>query len=170
MKRIIERVREAEQGEKIPVVAAGGIYEGKDAIPYFEMGADAVQIATRFVTTHECDADIRYKEAYIAAKKEDIGIVKSPVGMPGRAIYNKFLMQVEKGNLFKTKCHQCIAKCNPAEIPYCITDALVNAAKGNTEEGLLFCGANAYKAEKLEHVSDIMKEFEEELIASGRKK
>lgn len=163
VKRIIERVRETQQGDKIPVVAAGGIYEGKDAIPYFDMGADGVQVATRFVTTYECDADIRYKEAYIAAKEEDIRIVKSPVGMPGRAIYNKFLKQVEEGIGFKTKCHQCIAKCNPAEIPYCITDALVNAVKGNTEEGLLFCGANAYKAQKLEHVSDIMKEFEEEL-------
>lgn len=163
IKKIITRVRSVEQENRIPVVVAGGIYDGKDAVPYFEMGADGVQVATRFVTTHECDADIKYKEAYIAAKKEDIAIVKSPVGMPGRAIYNQFLKQVEKGERFLSKCHQCITKCNPAEIPYCITDALINAAKGNTEEGLLFCGANAYKAMKIEHVSDIMKEFEEEL-------
>ena len=108
------------------------------------------------------DADIRYKEAYIEAKKEDIEIVKSPVGMPGRAIHNAFLDKAAKGELSKGKCHQCLAKCDPAQIPYCITDALVNAAKGNTEEGLLFCGANAFQAKSLEHVSDIMKEFEEE--------
>lgn len=163
VKKIIARVREQERGERIPVVAAGGIYEGKDARPYFAMGADGVQVATRFVTTYECDADIKYKETYIQARKEDITIVKSPVGMPGRAIYNAFLDKVAKGNVLVGKCHQCLAKCKPAEIPYCITDALVNAAKGNTDEGLLFCGANAYKATKLEHVSDIMKEFEEEL-------
>lgn len=163
VKRIISRVRETEEGNRIPVVAAGGIYEAKDALPYLEMGADGVQIATRFVTTHECDADIRYKEAYIQAKEEDIVIVKSPVGMPGRAIKNLFLEQVAKAAVTKGKCHQCIAKCNPAEIPYCITDALINAVKGKTQEGLLFCGANAYKAKELEHVADIMKEFEEEL-------
>ncbi|MBQ7840933.1 MAG: nitronate monooxygenase [Lachnospiraceae bacterium] len=183
VRRIISRVRENEQDNKIPVVVAGGIYEAKDALPYFEMGADGVQVATRFVTTYECDADIRYKEAYINSKKEDIEIVKSPVGMPGRAIHNAFLDKVAaKGSAAENsaqetdavsnvsisgssawKCHQCLAKCNPAEIPYCITDALVNAAKGNTQDGLLFCGANAWKATKLEHVSDIMKEFEEEL-------
>lgn len=164
IKKIISRVRETEKGSRIPVVVAGGIYEGKDALPYFAMGADGVQVATRFVTTCECDADIRYKEAYIQAKKEDIEIVKSPVGMPGRAIHNRFLEQAAGGKLKKSSCRQCLAKCNPALIPYCITDALVNAARGNTEEGLLFCGANAYKADKIEHVSDIMKEFEEELL------
>ena len=163
VKRIIGRVRESEEGSRIPVVTAGGIYEGKDARPYLEMGADGVQVATRFVTTYECDADIRYKEAYIRAKKEDIVIVKSPVGMPGRAIKNLFLEKVAKAEVVKDKCHQCLAKCNPAEIPYCITDALLSAVKGITQEGLLFCGANAYKATKLEHVADIMKEFEEEL-------
>lgn len=162
VKRIMERVHETEEENRIPVVVAGGIYEAKDAVPYFAMGADGVQVATRFVTTYECDADIRYKEAYIEAKKEDIEIVKSPVGMPGRAIHNAFLDKAAKGELSKGKCHQCLAKCDPAQIPYCITDALVNAAKGNTEEGLLFCGANAFQAKSLEHVSDIMKEFEEE--------
>lgn len=169
VRRIIDRVRSSEGEERIPVAVAGGIYEAKDALPYFAMGADAVQAATRFVTAYECDADVRYKEAYIRAKKEDIEIVKSPVGMPGRAIHNAFLDGAAKGSVpgpmgkGAWKCHQCLARCNPAEIPYCITDALVNAARGNIENGLLFCGANAYKATKLEHVSDIMREFEEEL-------
>lgn len=161
VKRIIDRVHEIDPS--IPVVAAGGIYEGADAVPYMEMGADGVQVATRFVTTYECDADIHYKEAYLQAKEKDIVIVKSPVGMPGRAIRNSFLEHAEKGSISKGKCHQCLEKCNPAEIPYCITDALISAAKGDTDHGLIFCGANAYKAKKLEHVADIMKEFEEEL-------
>ena len=161
VKRIIDRVHEMDAS--IPVVAAGGIYEGADAVPDMEMGADGVQVATRFVTTYECDADIHYKEAYLRAKEEDIVIVKSPVGMPGRAIRNSFLEQAKEGSIGKGKCHQCLEKCNPAEIPYCITDALISAAKGDTQNGLIFCGANAYKAKKLEHVADIMREFEEEL-------
>lgn len=161
VRRIIDRVREMDSS--VPVVAAGGIFEPADAAPYMEMGADGVQVATRFVTTYECDADVRYKQAYLEAKKEDIVIVESPVGMPGRAIRNPFLEQAKKGAVEKGKCHQCLEKCDPVKIPYCITDALVSAAKGDTEHGLIFCGANAYKAEKLEHVSDIMKEFEEEL-------
>ncbi len=164
IKRIIACVRDLEKGKHIPVAVAGGIYHAADARPYFEMGADAVQVATRFVTTYECDASPFYKEAYIMAKKEDIEIVSSPVGMPGRAIHNEFLDQVkEKGSLPVEKCHQCLEKCRQKEIPYCITDALVQAARGNVQQGLLFCGANAYKASELLHVSDIMKEFEEEL-------
>jgi len=161
VKKIIDRVH--EMNPSIPVVAAGGIFEAEDAVPYMGMGADGVQVATRFVPTYECDADMRYKEAYLQAKKEDIVIVESPVGMPGRAIQNPFLEQAKKGTLTKGRCHQCLEKCDPVKIPYCITDALIAAAKGDIENGLIFCGANAYKAEKLEHVADIMKEFEEEL-------
>lgn len=145
--------------KKIPVVAAGGIYDRKDIDHYLELGVDGVQMGTRFVTTYECDADEKYKETYIKAKKEDIQIVKSPVGMPGRAIKNKFLEETDKAQGKIGKCHQCLNKCNPATIPYCITDALVNAAKGNVDNALLFCGSNAYRAEKLEHVSDIFKEL-----------
>ena len=116
-------------------------------------------MATRFVTTYECDADDAYKQSYIKAKKDDIVIVKSPVGMPGRAILNPFMQKAKQGNIPHGKCHLCISACKPAETPYCITDALVNAAKGNVDDALLFCGANAYRAEKLEHVKDIMDEF-----------
>lgn len=154
-------------GEKyqrhIPVVSAGGIYEGKDLRHALELGLDGVQAATRFVTTYECDASEAYKQSYIQAEKKDIRIVKSPVGMPGRAICNEFVLQLEGRtgeNLKKTwKCRQCLEKCNPAEIPYCITEALINAVKGNLEHGLIFCGENAWRARKLEHVAEIMKEF-----------
>lgn len=163
IKKIIDFVHGLDRERSIPVVVAGGIYEAADGAPYMAMGADGVQVATRFVTTYECDADPRYKEAYIKAEEKDIVIVKSPVGMPGRAVKNDFLRQAGQGRTIKEKCHQCLEKCNPENIPYCITDALIAAARGNTEQGLIFCGANAYKAKKMEHVADIMKEFEEGL-------
>lgn len=144
---------------EVPVAVAGGIYERTDMEHYLEMGAKAVQIATRFVTTKECDASEAYKQAYINAKKEDIVLVKSPVGMPGRAIHNAFLDKVAAGERFMRGCRQCVSTCNPATTPYCITEALVNAVKGNLDEGLIFCGSNAYRANKIETVADIMEEF-----------
>lgn len=101
------------------------------------------------MTTEECDADIAYKEAYINAKEEDIVIVKSPVGMPGRAIKNKFLERVAQGPVKVERCFRCLEHCNPAETPYCITKALINAAEGKIDEALLFCGSNAYRCEKM---------------------
>ena len=161
IKKIIARVNEyaAQRGTEIPVVVAGGVYERKDMEHYLEMGAAGVQVATRFVTTYECDASDAYKQAYINAKKEDIVIVKSPVGMPGRAILNPFMKRAKEGQIPHGRCHLCVSTCKPAETPYCITEALVNAAVGNVDEALLFCGSNAYRAEKLEHVKDIMDEF-----------
>ena len=100
-----------------------------------------------------------FKQTYIDAEKEDIVIVKSPVGMPGRAISNEFMERAANGRIPHGRCHSCIVTCKPAETPYCITDALVNAVKGDVEHGLLFCGANAYRAKRLEHVADIMREF-----------
>ena len=159
IRKIIVTVRKyAEKyGVKIPVVVAGGIYDSSDVKRVMDLGADGVQVATRFVTTEECDADIRYKEAYINASEEDIRIVKSPVGMPGRAIMNSFMERVMGGEKIPhSPCHGCLAKCSPADIPYCITDGLIDAVKGNIEKGLLFCGAKAYKAEKIETVSEVI--------------
>lgn len=157
--RIMETVKEYAQKAKksIPVALAGGISSPKEVRHAFELGADAVQVATRFVTTKECDADIRYKQAYIDAKETDIVITKSPVGMPGRAILNSFLKKVQSGEKIRPqKCHGCLKKCKPMEIPYCITDALVHAAKGEVEDALLFCGADAWKAEKIETVEEVI--------------
>ena len=142
-----------------PVVVAGGIYERRDLEHCLAMGAKGVQIATRFVTTRECDASDAYKQAYIDAKREDIVIVKSPVGMPGRAIHNAFLDKVSAGERFMRGCRQCITTCRPDTAPYCITEALINAVEGNLEEGLIFCGSNAYRADRIETVADIMEEF-----------
>lgn len=162
IKDIIQYVKgfEKKAQREIPVIVAGGIYDRNDMLHALELGAAGVQIATRFVTTYECDAADAYKQAYINAGKEDIVIVKSPVGMPGRAILNPFMERAKAGKIPHGKCHLCIAACNPAETPYCITEGLLHAVRGNVDEALLFCGANAYRANKLEHVKDIMEEFE----------
>lgn len=147
---------EEKYGKKIPTALAGGIDTPEKVRRALALGADAVQTATCFVTTEECDADIRYKQAYIQAREEDIRIVKSPVGMPGRAISNEFLRRVDAGEKIPHRCHQCLHHCNPAEIPYCITDALIHAAKGEVDEALLFCGADAYKAQRIETVHEVV--------------
>ena len=142
---------------EIPIIAAGGIFDAEDVRRVMALGADGVQVASRFVTTQECDADIRYKEAYLKASKEDIVIVKSPVGMPGRAILNPFMKRVMLGEKIEhTPCHRCLARCNPAEIPYCITDSLIRAARGDAEEALLFCGAETYRQNRMETVKEVI--------------
>lgn len=145
--------------KKIPVAVAGGIFDRADFLHALELGADGVQMGTRFVTTYECDVAEEYKEAYIKATKEEIQIVDSPVGMPGRAICNDFIRESQGKKEKITHCFQCITTCNPKETPYCITKALIAAAKGDIRRGLLFCGENAYRCQKIEHVSDIMKEL-----------
>lgn len=147
-------------GVEIPVVVAGGIDNAAEMERIMRLGVQGVQIATRFVTTEECDADERYKMAYVNAAKEDIQIVKSPVGMPGRAIRNSFMDKVMRGERFAPeKCLGCLRKCNPAEIPYCITEALVHAVKGEEDKALIFCGANAYKANRIETVKEVIDSF-----------
>ncbi len=155
----------ARHGREIPVIAAGGIDSPEEAARMFALGFDGIQTASRFVTTEECDADIRYRESYLNAGKEDIVIVKSPVGMPGRAIRNRLVELVEAGKQFSPKqCYQCLKSCKPAQIPYCITEALIQAAKGNTEEGLLFCGANVYKQKKMETVKEVIENLFPECV------
>lgn len=144
---------------EVPVVVAGGIYTREDMDHYLELGASGVQMATRFVTTKECDASDAYKQAYLDAGKDDIVIVKSPVGMPGRAIHNAFLDKVAAGERFMRGCRQCITTCDPKTAPYCITEALINAVEGRLDEGLIFCGSNAYRSDHIETVAEIMEEF-----------
>lgn len=148
---------EEKYEKSIPIIAAGGIYTADDIMDALVQGADGVQMGTRFVTTYECDAPLHYKEAYLNATKENIGIIKSPVGMPGRAILNDFITH-SPGN--KSCFYHCIQKCGVTDIPYCISKALIAAASDDLENALLFCGAKAYLATKLEHVFDIFEEFE----------
>jgi len=151
---------EAEYGRKIPIIVAGGIYEGKDISSMLKLGAAGVQMATRFVTTEECDASNEFKQEYIRAKKEDIIFIKSPVGLPGRAIRNDFLDLVEKGEKTPFSCpYHCIKTCNPKKAPYCISLALINAQRGNLENGFAFAGANAYRATKIVSVKGIMRDL-----------
>lgn len=161
IKNIIQEVKPYREkyGYDIPIVVAGGIYDGADMAQALSLGADGVQVGTRFVTTYECDASNAYKEAYLKAEKKDIEIVKSPVGMPGRAIHNAFIERTLQENPGVKKCHQCLERCNHKDIPYCITDALLNAVRGNLDDGLIFCGENAWRSHKMERVEDIMKEF-----------
>lgn len=159
IKAIIQVVKEydAKYGRHIPIVTAGGIYTHEDILHQLALGADGVQMGTRFVTTKECDAAEAYKQAYIRSKKEDIVITKSPVGMPGRAIMNSFLSKIQAGDRPAIKsCFQCLEHCDIKNIPYCITVALERAANGDTENSLLFCGSNAYRAEKIDTVEHVM--------------
>ena len=150
---------EKETGKEIPVIAAGGIWDGKDIRKFMSLGASGVQMATRFVATDECDASIEFKNAYVNAKKEDIKIIKSPVGMPGRAIYNNFIKLTENGKNKIERCYNCIKTCDVKNTPYCITKALINAAKGNMKDALVFCGSNVDKIKEIVPVRVLMKEL-----------
>lgn len=157
------KVWEEKYDVKIPVIAAGGIYTGEDVGKFLEVGAAGVQIGTRFIGTEECDAHINYKNAFVNAKKEDIQLVKSPVGMPGRAIRNKFIEKVEAGQAGVTKCVKCLIPCDPATTPYCISEALIEAVKGNVDDGLLFSGTNGYRINEITTVKSILDEIMSEL-------
>ena len=116
-------------------------------------------MATRFVTTYECDASEEFKNAYLMAEKDDIKIINSPVGMPGRAIYNNFIKNTEKEREKINKCYGCIKTCNPATTPYCITRALINSVQGNIDNGLIFCGENVYRAKEIVSVHDLIQKL-----------
>lgn len=158
---IIECKKEFEEkyARAIPVVVAGGIYDQADIKHAIELGADGVQIATRFVVTEECDASQEYKNAYLDAKEEDIKITISPVGMPGRAIMNPFLKSVGESRIAVTKCFNCLEHCNPKDTPYCITKALINAVEGNLKEGLIFCGDNVHRLKEMTTVKALFEEL-----------
>jgi nitronate monooxygenase len=141
---------EAKCGRPIPVVAGGGIYTGADMHRFLRLGASGVQMATRFVTTHECDASTIFKEAYLHATPEDLVIIKSPVGMPGRAIRNRFLDDVEAGKRMPFTCpYHCIITCDYLASPYCIALALINAQRGRMGHGFAFAGENAHRATEI---------------------
>lgn len=153
----------------IPVVFAGGVYTHEDILHYLSLGCAGVQMATRFVVTEECDADPRYKQAYLNAKKEDITIMHSPVGMPGRAIRNPFLTEREQEREKISHCYQCLKKCDKASIPYCITTALTRAADGDTDNALLFCGENAWRLDHMTTVPELMAELAGEYLPDSKK-
>jgi len=148
---------EAKHHRTIPVIAAGGIYTGEDIYAFINRGAAGVQMGTRFVATHECDADDAFKQAYIDAKKEDMVIIKSPVGLPGRAVRNAFIDAANQGRKTPFKCpFHCLKTCDPEKSPYCIAIALGNARKGKLKHGFAFAGQNAYRIDKIISVKELM--------------
>jgi NAD(P)H-dependent flavin oxidoreductase YrpB (nitropropane dioxygenase family) len=157
---------EEKYNQHIPLIAAGGIYTGEDIHNIMNLGASGVQMGTRFVTTDECDASQAFKQAYIDADEKDIVIIKSPVGMPGRAILSNFLTKVKAGKKQPKKCpFKCIKTCDITKSPYCIIIALINALKGDFENGFAFAGSNAFRATKISSVKEIfqslLKEYKE---------
>ena len=161
IRQIIECKKEYEEkfSRKIPVIVAGGIFDGADIDHALELGADGVQIASRFVATKECDASDAYKKAYLDAEEADIQIVQSPVGMPGRALRNSFIERVRDGREKITGCFNCLKACNPATADYCITQALIDAVNGDRENGLFFCGARIGEISEMTTVKDLIDEL-----------
>jgi len=158
---------EDKYGKKIPVITGGGIFTGKDIARMLSLGASGVQMATRFVCTAECGVSQEFKQTYLDAKKEDIIIIKSPVGMPGRAVQNKFLRDLEIKGKLKVKCpYRCLSVCKVSEAKYCIAQALVNSYFGDVDNGLIFCGQNAYRVDKIVTVKELISEILAELEAA----
>ncbi|NLE16168.1 MAG: nitronate monooxygenase [Spirochaetales bacterium] len=152
---------EESKGCKIPLIAGGGVYSGRDVYKVLSLGASAVQMATRFVATEECDADIRFKQAYVDCTKEQIGLIKSPVGMPGRAIRNTFITDSEEGKRPAFRCAwKCLASCKAQDANYCISIALNNARRGLLQSGFVFTGTNGYRIKKIVPVKSLVAELE----------
>jgi nitronate monooxygenase len=150
--------------DDIPVIAAGGIWDGADIARFLKLGAAGVQMATRFVCTNECDVHDDFKQAYIHAKKEDIAIIHSPVGLPGRVIQNEFTQRVDRGETIPFKCpHHCLRSCNPRVAPYCIAKVLGDASKGWLLNSFAFAGANAYRCTEIVPVKTLIDQLKEEL-------
>jgi len=170
---VIQAIKPYEEkyNKPIPVIAAGGIYTGEDIYRFFQLGASGVQMATRFVTTHECDASAKFKQTYVDSRKEDIVIIKSPVGMLGRAIRNEFLDDVSQGKKKPFKCpYHCIKTCDYKNSPYCIAFALINAKKGNLSRGFAFAGENAYRAKGIISVKELIETLIEEYKTASRER
>lgn len=163
---VVNEVREFEEryDKEIPVIAAGGIYTGEDIFNIMQKGAKGVQLGTRFVTTEECDASSAFKQIYLDACENDIEIIQSPVGMPGRAIRNAFIEKVAQGLKHPVKCpFHCIRSCDITSTPYCIIQALFSAYKGNMSGGFAFAGSNAFRANMITTVKDVFSELKEDM-------
>lgn len=168
--RDVKKVLDEYKDEKeIPLIAAGGIYTGKDILKALEAGAGGVQMATRFITTYECDASDELKQACLDAKKEDVVIRKTPVGLPGRLLKNAFVERVISGERIPFSCpYRCLKTCQPDKSPFCIADALINASQGNLKEGFVMAGANVYRATKLISVRELIDELIEDAFGATK--
>ncbi len=164
----METLKELEEkhGRSIPLIAGGGVFTGKDIKRILEKGVAAVQMGTRFVATEECDAGKAFKEAYVNCNHDDITIIKSPVGLPGRAIKGDFIERVKQGLTTPKACpFHCLSTCKEEAAPYCISTALANACKGKIEDGFVFCGENAHMVDKIVTVEELVNTLWEEYNA-----
>ena len=172
---VVEAVKPLEDayGRAVPVIAAGGVYTGADIKKFLDLGAAGVQMGTRFVATHECDADDRFKQSYLNAREEDVTIISSPVGMPGRALNNDFIEASREGLKKPFKCiFHCVSTCQQEKTPYCIAQALISAMRGNLERGFAFCGENVSRVNAIISVRELMeslqREFDEAVSSLGK--
>ena len=157
---------EEQFGKNVPVIAAGGIFTGADIHKFIQLGAQGVQMGTRFVATDECDASQEFKDAYLNCKKEDIIIIDSPVGLTGRAIRDEFLERILSGAKETFKCSwKCLRTCDFKNVPYCIGLALTNSKKGDLKNGFAFAGANAYLVDKIISVRELIETLAGEYTA-----
>jgi len=151
------QIFEDKYQRSIPVIAAGGVYTGEDILKFIKLGASGVQMATRFVATDECDASIEFKQAYVDAEEKDVVIIKSPVGMPGRAIKNHFIDDINIGKMKQIICpYHCIITCDYKKSPYCIVLALINAQKGRLKNGFAFAGETVHRIKEIMSVKKLM--------------
>ena len=150
IKDILPEIRSAV---KIPVIAAGGITDHHDIEEVMDLGANGVQMATRFVLSEECNVAPSFKELYLKASKEDVVIIKSPVGLPGRAIKNSFTEALERGERSKIDCDSCLKECSR---DYCILEALENSRLGEIDKGIIFSGQNVYRIKSILSVKQII--------------
>lgn len=162
---VLEYVRQLPT--PIPVIVAGGIFTGEDMAHYLKAGAAGVQMATRFVCTEECDVDQRFKQAYLDAGPDDITLIKSPVGLPGKVINNAFVEKINQGLTMPFRCkYQCLRTCNPSTAPYCIADVLAKAADGNMDEAFAFAGSNAWRCNEIISVKELIQKIMQEYAAA----
>jgi len=167
LEQIVAEVLEIAAGfeKPIPVIAAGGIFDGADIVKFLAIGASGVQMATRFVCTDECDAHINFKNMYINSTEQDLTIIKSPVGLPGRVINNAFVETIKQGETMPFKCrYRCLRNCNPATAPYCIAEVLADAAMGRLEKSFAFAGSNAYRCTEIIPVARLVENIKSEML------
>ena len=156
---------EKEYTARIPVIPAGGIFDGKDMARFLKMGAGGVQMATRFVATFECSVSEKFKSMYLASGSEDVIIIDSPVGMPARAIKNRFTDKLVSGERVSFNCrYKCLRTCNPATVSYCIAKALCNASRGDIDNAVIFAGSNVSRVKRIVSVKELMDEIVNEAL------
>lgn len=160
--RGVKELFRTEYGREVPVIAGGGIWDRADLQHALEQGADGVQMASRFVPTVECDADYNFKQAYVNCKRDDIGLIMSPAGLPGRAIIKNVDEIIRYDRERRTICRTgCLKKCSfkDSRDRFCIIGALDRSQRGDVETGLVFCGSNAYRADRITTVQEIFDEL-----------